>query len=372
MALAKGSDLSIENESRPITIKVWEQSKVKVTTKLSYKGDGSTLTDEDWFEKLNISLKNFGGGVRLLSKGVSGSYYSYSGGSGNNVAIFNSEGKSSGTVKGKREIVVYIPKDCKLDIDSKYGNVKITGTVASAKALMNSCSLELENADRLYARSKYGNIAMGNVKDAELEVSSGRIKAAGIDVLSADTKYSNVEITSLGKGTIKSVSDDYDLDAVSTIQGRKNYGSLRIGSLKKSIDMEGSSSDIKIRTLETSIEEVKINSAYSDIRVPADNLKNYSVDMQGKYNTVYASFDKIPVDDEVKTATDTKGEKGEKGDKGSKGGETYTINGDKVTINSVRLNGGGDGAPKHFTAKVGDGKGTKFNITCSSCTVDFK
>jgi hypothetical protein len=62
-----------------IVIKTWDQPKVKVTTTVYYDGE-TKLTDEEWLEKINLSLKTLGSSVKIKSGGVTsnGSFYSYS------------------------------------------------------------------------------------------------------------------------------------------------------------------------------------------------------------------------------------------------------------------------------------------------------
>ena len=66
MAVSKSADIFIENTSRNIVIKSWDQPKVKITTTVYFEGDGK-LSDEEWFEKLNITLKNLGTSIKIKS-----------------------------------------------------------------------------------------------------------------------------------------------------------------------------------------------------------------------------------------------------------------------------------------------------------------
>jgi hypothetical protein len=80
VSVPKGGEIYIENASRNIIIKTWDQPKVKVTTTVYYDGE-SKLTDEEWLEKVNLSLKTLGSSVKVKSGSIGGSSF-YSSGSG--------------------------------------------------------------------------------------------------------------------------------------------------------------------------------------------------------------------------------------------------------------------------------------------------
>ncbi len=372
ISVGKNADILIETESRSLEIKTWDQPKVKVSAKISVSG-GSDLKDEDWFERLNISVKTLGSSVRILARqGVSS--YSYSGSNGG-VVLFDGDGRAAGLNRGaKRVITIYVPGDARLEAETKYGSLKLDGNIAAAKLISTSGNIEAGDIDRLTARSKYGNILVGNVKNAEIEITSGHFTAKNIDRLDIDSKYAAIEMASLKDATIRSTNDDYDIDEAGSLQGRKAYGSLRINTLKKSLDVDGANADIKLRNIATSTESIKINNKYADLRLPVRDLKAFSVDMQGKYNTVYASFEKKPVIDADQSSSATGNKTDSLVGNGSRGtGSRITVNrsGGQVLVNRSFLNSDDD-TPPHFTAQVGDGKGTRFSITCNSCTVDFK
>ncbi|MBC7722630.1 MAG: hypothetical protein H7068_11440 [Pedobacter sp.] len=372
---SKASDIYVENTQRSIQIKTWDQPKVKVTTTVYYEGEGSKISDAEWFEKLNISVKSLGSSIRIKSGTVSssGSYtlngnsYAWNSGSGG-VAIFNSEGQNIGT-KGdvKRYVTIYMPATNKLDIESKYADVIIANNIGKLNADITNGNLELQDATTFILRSKYANVSAGNIKTAEIEFINGRFNAKDIDDLDIDTKYSTIEIASAQKVNLISTNDEYEFDELGTLQGRKNYGNLRITKLTKSIDMDGTNADVKVRNILAGVNVIKFNNKYADIRLPLRNLKNYTVNYNGPYSNVYANFEKKPW-----VAKDEKGEKGAKGDKE----DAMTAEVDKVVKSAMKIaaryGDQSENTDSKFTATVGDGKGTKIDMKCQNCTVDFK
>ncbi len=368
---SKASDIYIENTQRSIQIKTWDQPKVKVVTTVFYEGEGTKVSDEEWFEKLNISVKTLGSGIRIKSGTVSGSgsytingnSYGWSSGSGG-VAIFNGSGQNIGTKSDvKRYVTIYMPAANKLDIESKYADVTIENNVSKLNADITNGNLELQDATTLTLRSKYANVSAGNIKIAEIEFINGRLILKNVEDLDIDTKYSTVEMASVQKVNLISTNDEYEFEEVASLQGRKNYGNLRINRLTKSIELDGTNADVKVRNIATGVDVIKFNDKYADIRLPLRNLKNYTVNYNGPYSNIYADFEKKPW-----AGKDDKGDKNDKED-------VYTKEIDKAVKSAMRIAeryGDQSQADSKFTATVGDGKGTKIDMKCQNCTVDFK
>jgi len=230
--VSKGADIFIENSNRAVEIKIWDQQKVKVVTTVYYEGDGSKIADEEWLDKLNIAIKSTANTVRVKSGPVSGggsytinsgsnNFSTYGWSSGGNIAVFNGKGQNIGNRAGKRMLTIYVPKENKLDIESKYADVTVTGSVGKATVDITNGNLEIGDAKSLVLRSKYGNVNAGNIGSAEIEFMNGRFSAKDIDDLDIDTKYSTVEAGLVKKATIRSVNDEYEIEEAGVLQGRK-------------------------------------------------------------------------------------------------------------------------------------------------------
>lgn len=367
ISTSKSPEIIIDNTTRNIQVKVWDQSKVKVTTTVYFEGEGK-LSDEEWFEKLNLSLKNLGGSVRIKSGTISGGSYTFNGnnfgwsGSGSSVAVFNDKGENIGSKSNiKRTVTIFVPAGSKLDIDSKYADVQMTGEFGNATVDISNGNLEADSFAKLYLRSKYSNVTMENATLAEIEFMNGRFTARNLGEADLDTKYSTIEIASAKKAVFRSTNDEYEIEIAEELRGRKNYGNLRISKLNGSLEMDGTNADVKIRSVGTELSLIKIDNKYADIRLPIRNIKNYSINFDGVYSTVYGNFEKEPIKEEPKKQL----LKEDKLDDLAK--KLVEVNRSITRYSS--LTGDNDA---RFTAKVGDGKGLNITMKCQNCTVDFK
>jgi hypothetical protein len=369
VSASKAQDIYIENNNRTIEIKSWDQPKVKIVTTIYYEGEGTKVSDEEWFEKLNITLRAAASSIKIKSGTVgSGSYTingagsSYAWSSGNNTAVFNADGKNIGSQsKLKRQVTIYVPKDNKVDLETKYAEVLISSNLNKLNVDITNGGLEMQDVANLTLRSKYANISTGNIKYGEVELINGRLIMKDANELDLDTKYATVEAGMVKKITLRSTNDEYEIEEVGSLQGRKNYGNLRITKLLNSFELDGTNADIKVRNITASLESIKINNKYADIRLPMREVKNYSVTYLGAYSTVYAGFEKKPVIIEKEALTKS----------GNAKEDGLAENLRSINRSLARSTGDGD-ADGHFTASVGDGKGAKLDLKCQNCTVDFK
>ncbi len=364
VAANKSADIFLDNTSRTIEIKTWDQSKVKIVTTIYYEGDATKLSDEEWFEKLNISLKPLGNSIRIKSSTVSSGSYSYGNNtygwsSTNGVAIFNSEVDNERTKSNSKRIVtIYIPKDNKLDIESKYSDVALLNNVNKLNVDITNGSLELQDVNTLQVRSKYASVTVGNIKSGEIDFMNGRFSAKDADDLDIDTKYATIELGNVKRLTTRSTNDEYEIDQVGTFTGRKNYGNLRINTLSNALELDGTNADIKIRNIASSVDNINIDNKYADIRLPLKNIKNYTVNFNGPYSNVYANFEKKPFSGTQTTTS-------------KKDGLTETIRSIQRSVSMANSDDDCNCKDK-FSAVGGDGKSTKIEMKCQNCTVDFK
>ncbi len=419
--MPKSGEIYIENSSRSIQVKTWDQQKVKVVTTAYFEKE-STLTDAEWFERMGISLKALGSSVKIKSGGSSFGTYTYAT-SGRSVVVGSPAPLlKSGTLSRtgnntKRLLTIYVPVGSKLDIETKYSELQLPANIGDVLLDITNGSFEAENLNKLRLRSKYSNANLRDIKEAEIEFSNGRFTANNIDDLDIESKYSTIEMASAKKIKLASTNDEFEVEDVTDIRGRKNYGNLRITRLTGSIEMDGSNADVKIRNVGANVKLIKINNRYADIRIPLRDMKNYAVDFLGSYSTVYGDFERKevePTEEEkkeyaslIQSMINTSGTAkissvngmiainipaqsgkattpsgtieartvpmpGTVGTTGTISGGTFSGTLSPTVVQGYPAFRGVNSTPAKFTANIGSGSGLKVQIKCQNCTVDFK
>jgi hypothetical protein len=358
-----------------------------------------------------------GSSVKIKSGAASFGSYSYATTGGKlEVLGYPSTISRSGSISKsgsstKRMLTIYIPTGSKLDIESKYSEVQLPAGIGDVLLDITNGSFEAENLNKLRLRSKYSNVNLRDIKEAEIEFANGRFTANNIDELDIESKYSTIEMASAKKVKMVSTNDEFEVEDITDIRGRKNYGNLRITRLAGSLEMDGSNADVKIRNVGPNVKLIKINNRYADIRIPLRDMKNYAVDFMGTYSTVYGDFERTavePTEEEKKeyanlaqsnmTATGTLSRLGSTGGVLSSTGTMGTLSASNIPAQPTKPNnvtgtisGGtfsgtlapttvqgystlsrGSSTPSKFTANIGNGSGLKVQMKCQNCTVDFK
>lgn len=416
--------IKIVNSTRNLDIRLWAESKVKIVTTVSVEEKlAATITQEQLMEKGGLSFKSFGNRIDIQTRSSFSAEVIYS--SLNKAYKYNGQslytttnsqnlhpGPTSAfsadhdanywntTGGAAKSMTIFVPAGCRLDIDNKNTGVMINENIADARIKLSRSSLDARNFKKLYIMADYFTINISDVEEAELELENGSFTAGSIQSLDLDSKGSEIDYEGGRQLYIRSQNDRITLDEVGKVGGRKLYGDLRIGKLNTELDIEGTNADIKIRNITATVEKVKINDRYADLRIPVKNLTNFDVLFKGENSTVFTPFEKVVtldlklselnpeekkkeliIDNKKKTLTVTPSHGNmtkEEFDKVSK--LVYALpvaERDQYLDAYIRKYDSrqtGEKAPSQFKGSGGDttGKHTKFEITCHQCSVDFK
>lgn len=352
----KNSIIRINNNNRNVEVKSWKEDKVCVVVNGISASDNkdaeNTLTD-DLFEKLGITVHQLGNNFTVSIKGGSYNFSFSSSSTGSdvfamppmpplNTITINGQAttgtgmtstlrRKSGALK--QAVTLYVPQSGKLRIDSKYGNLNFINTIDNLDLDITNGNVDAENIGDLKLISKYGNFTCGDIKSGSIDFINGRFTANNAEELDMDTKYATIELAVIKSLSFISTNDEYELDEVGEVKGRKNYGNFRVEKLNHSLELEGTNADVKIKNISPTLSLIKIDDKYANLRLPMRNVKNYSFEVTGTYNTVYST-------------SDIENAEGNKED-----------------------NGQGNSKVK---GTLGDGKGARVNVKCQNCTVDLK
>jgi len=340
----------IGNIIRRVTVRTTQENKVRLVTTVAYEGN-CRYNNEEWLDKLELKVGGNTADVYVKcgnmqpmdNRPFQSSPLPFSRPSArphrlpdlpqrrtlnnltpNGTVVFDSDGHwlyKKGNIR--RDIVVYVPFGSRLDIDSRYAEIILDSNIREVNADIASGGLTMRDAGKLILNSSYGSIYAGNIGQAEVALNHGWFHAKDMSSLDITSKVSTVELGAIGHVKINSNDDQYELEAAGVISGGKNFGSLRVHTLRNILDLTGVNADIKVHNIEPGVSLVKIDGQYADLRLPVDNLKDYTVRFEGTGSNLYTPFS-------TPHATDS------------------------------------------FNVTVGTGKKNSFRLKCSNCTLDMK
>lgn len=249
----------------------------------------------------------------------------------------------------RSSVTFYIPKNKKLVLKLLgNGNVTITGDLIEADITFqnrNSTTLKAKSIKKLYLKARYPKASFDTIGEAAIDIVGGKLVIKKIGRLNAKTSYTSVQIALAEEiNFLSTQSDEYNIDVLGSLRGSKEYGVCKIGTLKKGIDLAGST-DILISDIRPESEQIKIKSSQGTLALPVKNLKNYSIDINAPGAILLLT-------DDIRRGiiADTNG---------------------KDQDNLARFLGPG---MVKINSNVGDvkSKHTVFEINCQNCTINFR
>ena len=418
----KDAVVKIVNSSRNLNIRLWAEDKVKIVTTVNVEESlAATITQDQLIEKSGISFKSFGNRIDIQTRSsfsaegltsvynsnksnLSGLYSSVGSAYPNGAATLfsgDNDGKYWNTTGGAmKSMTIFMPAGCRLDIDNKNTGIVINENISDARIKLNRSNLDARNFKKLYIMADYYTINISDVEEAELELENGNFTAGLIRMLDLDSEGSEIDYEGGDQLYLRSHSDRITVDEIGKVGGRKLYGDLRIGKLNTELDIEGTNADIKVRNITATVERIKINDRYADLRIPVKNITNFEVLFKGENSTVFTPFEKVitldlklselnpaekknelKANNTTKAATPSQGHGDmtqEEFDKVRKLILTLPVaERERYLETYIKQYGSaptGEKAPSQFKGSGGDitGKHTKFEVTCHQCSVDFK
>ena len=328
----------IENMARKIIIENTDKEKVRIETTILV-APGFEDKDLDWGKALNISLEQKSNEVVLKRMDLAPGTIT-----ANGVSIHHSNAGTvqQGTFKDpplykvnhKSALTIYVPAGVKLVIESRYNDVTIKNDVIAVELSLMNSNLKMQDANRAVIKSRYGSVKAGTIKDADINLLNCNFTAVDLEKLMISSKYSKVNFQSSGTADIKSVSDEYVISNANYLTVTKSFGKLDITQLENSIVLTGSSADMSIKAIDASAKLIRVDNKYADIKLPVQQLPNYSLQFEGNNSNVFTTFERA-----------------------------NKLTGDSTQKRSPAFSNSAGDLKKDFTSLV---------VSCASCSVDFR
>ena len=287
-----------------VTFQEWDKNEIEFTTTVTLK-QATEKAMEQVLNGLNITARQTGNKVTY------------------NLTFGYSDGKNKrNTTEGLEiNLLIKIPKDIFLRVTSRYGSVKVTNVHHDFNADIAYGALTANNllGNKNIINIKYGNLNMNKLLGSNnllaLKYSNFNIESA--DHLSLDAMYCGGSLKEVGAlkldskyctlkmGIIKSLELTSGYDKISiqnnvdNLKGTMRYGTLKIGSLKYSFNMDLSYSKVNIDEVLASFTKIDISSNQSTVVLNIPKDQSFEFDYSGRYTDFkdkavrwnYATFD---------------------------------------------------------------------------------
>ena len=333
-----GDTVYINSRYKKVIIKTIPSQKLRLSTTLFYKSELVNERSPETFKKMGIELSRTSTSVTAMINDTKQSY------SGNTDERCIDDKIMENNAK--RPLFIELPDNAIIVVNSKFAETNIENFVSSLDAVITNGSLRMGNADHARIKSYYGTIVAGEIKNAELNLSSTNFTASNIVSMSVVSTASFMKLDRCGSMNMASTGDEYNIDKASSISGNKDFGKLNIENLKDQLVLTGASANIKIDNLSYEAPFIKINNKYADLKLPLYDQRDYAVYYEGSDKDI----------SKLSTATQKMNGMGTINARLSVQKDTL------ANINKTRF---------HAVAGNTDGRHTKVDIVCPYCNVVF-
>ncbi len=204
------------------------------------------------------------------------------------ITVVLNNGKTYTVKNIKFNIVVYIPRNNELVLNSKFSNVSLGDLSNQVELDLTGVTLKANNINKLTLDASYSNIWFDNLNDAYFDTKHCEINVADIKNAEIKSEMSNFQFASANKIEIeKSIAGTIDIKKVSIVNSNNSsYTNFSIGELYSSTDISSKHGDITIEDVDKKFSYINISNSFSTINISALNVEAFILNT----NTEYTKF----------------------------------------------------------------------------------
>lgn len=281
--LAPETEIEVTNKYGDIQVVPWDKDSVRFEIKLKVVSNKESKLDKT-FDYIDFDFKSTKYYVIAQTVFVGkGTFW-------NEISDVASNLFSSGT-RTSIDYTIYTPKNSRLKIDNKYGNIYTTDLSGSVNITLSNGDLKAHKlSGNTKLTSEFGNIDIDIVDHGDLTINYGELKVDEAGDITITSRSSDVHIKSIHKLYLDSKRDKLYMDEVESITGKIYFSNLMIDDLSAKIDLETRYGTVDITEIGNSTETFILNTDDTDVKLNFSNDKKYLLDMTvDKKSQVYYS-----------------------------------------------------------------------------------
>lgn len=194
--------------------------------------------------------------------------------------------------KAKINYIVSIPRNTSLNVDLKYGNIKMDKFHGSFSSNLSYSNLSAAGfTDKPKITAKYSDIKIDDAKDIYLSGSYTDVnikKADKVEVSGNYNDYKFGDIQSLTTGNSSSYGD-MKIGTIGNFQGNVKYADIVIETLVSNMDITTAYGDVTIRNVSPSLKNINVKASYADLTITLPQNMGIAFDTNLSYGDLIVS-----------------------------------------------------------------------------------
>ena len=189
--------------------------------------------------------------------------------SGNTLSVKTINPNNKGNDNCRIDYVISVPRRTNLNVDLKYGNIKMSDFSGDFKAELAYSDLKAGILSCLnpVISSKYGKINLDGAEDLKILTRYSDVKIQMVNSMKVDNQYSDYKIDKIGiiyEGS-STAYGDFNLNMADDVNLKLQYSDLTIGTLGKNLKTSCSYSDVVVNGSTKQLGNINIQGSFSDV-----------------------------------------------------------------------------------------------------------
>ncbi|WP_120274548.1 hypothetical protein [Mangrovibacterium diazotrophicum] len=205
-------------------------------------------------------------------------------------SVLNAQTVISDDFKSKQnfsiDYKINIPKDRKLDVQNKFGNVAVQALDAAGSFDISYGNLTAgvlnSPGDGVLLDLSYGKADIESVNKMQGEVKYSKVYVGQAGFLSMETKYSGINVDELQSLSLESKYDDVKLGHVGSVTAESKYTNYSLDELSGSMNINTEYGSVRVGKVLPNFSKIEITNSYGGISLGMDQL-SYLLDADCDY-----------------------------------------------------------------------------------------
>lgn len=273
------TEIQVINKYGNIHVVNWEKDSVKFEIELVVSGNKQSKIQKNYdmidFEFTNTAYYVIGQTTFTSSKGA---FWDEVSDLAN--TIF------SGTNRAQIDYKVYVPKNCTLKLDNKFGNIYIGDQLEFADISISNGDLKANEFFKdLKLTVDFGNVNIRRLKSAEIISGYAEIEIKKADKLKIESKSSTYDLGEIGEIQIESRRDKVNIEEVETLNGKLSFSDLKVEFLSGLAVLTTDYGSMDFKVIAPSFSHLHLKAQFTDINLNFDSEAAFQLEISHSTKT---------------------------------------------------------------------------------------
>lgn len=217
----------------------------------------------------------------------------------NKLLSISTNGTSSGNRGAKINYIISIPRNIGLDIDLKYGNIRLDKYQGPFTADLSYSNLNAKslNSDKVQLKLRYSDVKIGEVQNVDITGSYSDVSITKAKKIEFWGNYSNYKIGEANEIITKSNQSSYGdlkVGTATNIDINLKYTNIVIDNLISNLTATTTYGDLTVKSVSPKLKAIKIKGSYADVAISLPSTLTVEFDAAFTYGDISISK-KYPV-----------------------------------------------------------------------------